>query len=361
MADQSTSTKSTGIDPFNQQITIVTEHGESVELFMSDIHNLTQYAIKVCINYASQLGASFVFLLLLLVLTKREKRRSPIFVFNILALAVNVVRSVLQCLYYTSPWYHPYAVFANDYSRVTRGDYATSATTVILQLVLCICIEISLVMQVHVVCITMERTRRSAVMILSSLVALTTIGLRFALTVVNVQYILRDEGMAFQQRISSAANISTSVSIWFFSIIFCAKLAFAIRNRRRLGLIQFGPMQIIFVMGCQTLIVPSIFSALQYGTTTPYLGSQVPTVVAIFLPLSAIWASVSTNDRNRASRGHDAHHKLLGNYSSDSGMSDTRNNSSSSTRPLTARLSPASHKTSETYTTFSEKREDNLA
>ena len=85
------------------------------------------------------------------------------------------------------------------------------------------------------------------------------------------------------------------------------------------------------------------------------------TVVAIFLPLSAIWASVSTNDRNQASRGHDAHHKLLGNYSSDSDMSDTRNNSSSSSHPLTIPQSPASHKTSETYTTVNGKREDNLA
>jgi pheromone alpha factor receptor len=49
------------------------------------------------------------------------------------------------------------------------------------------------------------------------------------------------------------------ISICVFSSVFCTKLGLAIRSRRSLGLKQFGAMQIIFIMGCQTLTIPGKF------------------------------------------------------------------------------------------------------
>ena len=56
-----------------------------------------------------------------------------------------------------------------------------------------------------------------------------------------------------------ANNITTAMSICWFCAVFVGKLGMSIRERRRLGVGQWGPTQIIFVMGCQTLVVPGMF------------------------------------------------------------------------------------------------------
>ncbi|KAF2087480.1 hypothetical protein K490DRAFT_9374, partial [Saccharata proteae CBS 121410] len=289
------------VDPFYQTVNFTGPDGESVPVPMDDLAAYVEYGIEICINYASQIGASAILFVLLVILTKHEKRRSPIFILNCLSLVVNIVRSVLQCLYFTGPFYNPYATMVFDYSQVPDSAYNISITASVFNLLLLICIEASLVLQLRVVCITMSRRYRAWTMMGSVFVALLAIGFRSALTIENAMAIRDTESFGDYAWLSSASNITTSICICFFSICFCAKLGFAIRNRQRLGLKQFGPMQIIFIMGCQTLIIPSLFSILQYVSDVPEFSSQVLTVVAIFLPLSSIWASASIDSTTMGS------------------------------------------------------------
>lgn len=96
-----------------------------------------------------------------------------------------------------------------------------------------------------------------------------------------------------------------------------------------MGLKKFGPLHVIFIMGCQTLVIPglfappspftnliihkiwywfvrdkklAIFSIIQYYSSIPAMSSNVLTLVAIFLPLSSLWASKTT--RSAASKHH---------------------------------------------------------
>lgn len=55
------------------------------------------------------------------------------------------------------------------------------------------------------------------------------------------------------------SKILFAFNICFFTSIFNFKLWIAIRRREALGLPSFGPLQIIFIMGCQTMIVPGEF------------------------------------------------------------------------------------------------------
>ena len=113
-----------------------------------------------------------------------------------------------------------------------------------------------------------------------------------ALTVQNSQAVLAAEDSSSTIWLQKASIYTITASIVFFSFVFAAQLAFALyRRRRTLGMQQFGPMEIIFIMCCQTLIIPAIFAILQNFTDVPELGSQVLTVTAIFLPLSSMWAA----------------------------------------------------------------------
>ena len=99
----------------------------------------------------------------------------------------------------------------------------------------------------------------------SAAAVLTAVGIRFALVILNIRWNIlavdtsTESQLATVQNLASAANIALMVNITFFSIIFCTKLAHAILQRRKMGMKQFGPMQIIFVMGCQTLVIPGEF------------------------------------------------------------------------------------------------------
>ncbi|KMU88355.1 pheromone receptor PREB [Coccidioides immitis H538.4] len=100
-------------------------------------------------------------------------------------------------------------------------------------------------------------------------------------------------------RVSSLTNILTTVSICYFSTIFVAKLGFAIHARRTLGLTGFGAMQVMFIMSCQSMIVPArrlthdlaIFSILHHFIDAAEMAPLVLTLVTLSLPLSSMWAA----------------------------------------------------------------------
>ena len=254
-------------DPFGQSFTLLLSDSTPFNLSIPDLDDFVLYNVQICINYGAQLGGSLVLLIVLLLLTKPDKRLSPIFIINSISLILNVIRNVLQCLYFTGPFSKVYAYFGQDYSRVPRSAYAISVTATMLTFLLLACVEASLILQVRVVCVTLPRVQRRVMFMLSNLIALIAIGFRFALSVENVHYIVSLLYLSNLKWLESASNITTTISICWFSSVFVSKLAFALNERRKLGLSRFGPMQIIFIMGCQTLIVPGMCSISYINST----------------------------------------------------------------------------------------------
>lgn len=246
-------------DPFNQSFTLLLSDGSPFNLSVPDLDDFILYNVQICINYGAQLGGSLVLLIALLLLTKPDKRLSPIFILNSISLTLNFIRNVLQCLYFTSPFSEVYAYFGQDYSRVSRSAYATSVAATMVTFVLLASIEVSLILQVRVVCVTLRKLHREAIFMLSNLIALLAVGFRFALSVENARYIISLNYLTQLQWLESAANITATISICWFCAVFVIKLASALIERRTLGLSRFGPMQIVFIMGCQTLIIPGMF------------------------------------------------------------------------------------------------------
>ncbi|KAJ5950153.1 Fungal pheromone mating factor STE2 GPCR [Penicillium vulpinum] len=287
-------------DPFTQNLTFHLPNGGDLQVSVKALDIFVMYNVRVCINYGCQFGASFTLLLILLLLTQSDKRRSAVFIMNGLALFFNSGRLLFQVIHFSTGFEQVYPFVSGDYSTVPWTAYAVSIVAVVLTTLVIVCIEVSLVIQVHVVCSTLSRRYRHPILVLSILVALVPIGFRSAWMVVNCSAIVSLVYLEKMWWIESATNICVTISICFFCVIFVTKLGFAIKQRRRLRVREFGPMKVIFVMGCQTMVVPAIFSIIQYYITVPELASNVVTLVVISLPLSSIWAGAALDHARRS-------------------------------------------------------------
>ncbi|OKL63265.1 hypothetical protein UA08_01685 [Talaromyces atroroseus] len=278
-------------DPFEQNITMITGQGAAMHIPIPNFDEHVQEGLTACIDYGSQLGASIVTTILLFLLTRAKKRRSPVFCLNILALLLNTIRLVCQILFYTSAWFESYAFFSGDMSRVSKGDYATSILAAVMTALVELVMEMSLVVQTIVVSTNMPIVFRSMLLAASSLIAATTIGFRMAEMVFNSIVIVAQRTSAPYIWLQKADTILITASICFFSAVFMAKLGYTIYRRKQLGVHQFGPMQVIFIMSCQTMILPAIFSVLQFLSVPIHeINASVLTFVVVSLPVTSIWA-----------------------------------------------------------------------
>lgn len=286
-------------DPYTQNVTMKYRDGGILEVPMAEMNIFVQYNVRVCINYGCQFGASLTLLVILLLLTHADKRGSAVFLLNGLALFFNVMRLLFQVIHFETDFEKIYEYFSMDYSAVPTSAYAISIVSTIFTTIVIVCIEISLVLQLHVVCSTLRRRYRRPLLAFSILVALIPIAFRFFFMVINCKLIISLGYMTTLWWVESATNVSLTVSICFFCVVFVIKLGFAIHQRRQLGVREFGPMKVIFVMGCQTMVAPAIFSIAQYYITVPELNSNVVTLVVISLPLSSIWAGAALKNSRR--------------------------------------------------------------
>ncbi|KAF1833410.1 pheromone receptor [Decorospora gaudefroyi] len=297
-------------DLFAQNFTILLPDGTQMNRTMQELNQYRMYGFHLAINYGAGVGASVMLLLILLLLTRAEKRKSFIFFLNALCLLTNTIRCVLLGCFLTSEFYHPYAVLSGDLERIKGPTLATHVTTNIFTLVVTALVLVSLSLQVWIVCVTTPALQRNIIMGVTTGMACVAFAYKFIVCYYSIKTVLAYEEMTPYLDLFSKSYVTQAVSIWLFSCVFTYKLGYAIVQRRRLNMPQFGPMQIVFIMGCQTMFAPALFSTLQFANTSPEIINNVLTVVCLFLPLSAIWAGV-VNDSDVAGAGKDSHHRLF--------------------------------------------------
>ncbi|KAF7117353.1 hypothetical protein CNMCM5793_006102 [Aspergillus hiratsukae] len=310
-------------DPWRQNITLFTSDGTTVISSLGVADDYMHYMVRLSINHGTQLGACIILLLVLLLLTRPEKRVSSVFVLNVAALLANIVRLGCQLSYYSTGWAGLYALLAGDFSKVSPGAYAGQVMASVFFTLVLICVEISLVLQVQVVCSNLRRQYRILLLGASILAALVPIGIRLAYSVENCIVIMRSGSMDHMQWLESATNIASTVSICFFCAVFVVKLGLAIKMRKRLGVKQFGPMKVIFIMGCQTMTIPALFAICQYFSSIPEISHNLLTLVTISLPLSSIWAGFALDQANSTARSTaSSRHNLWNMLSSEGAVRD---------------------------------------
>ena len=249
----------TSFDPFTQEFTLLDASGVPFNVSLGSVDILRFHGTQECIAMGVQIGACAILLIVLLLLTKPDKRMSAIFILNVLALVCAIIRSVLDSIFWTGPFVSTFAQFGDDFSQVTPGIYASQVTVTVFILLLQLCVEASLCIQAYVVCVNFRRIYRQAILATSVVIGLAAVAVRFALMVENDIYIIQARDVTSLDLLESAVDITTTVCICWFCAIFVGKLGVALHERKKLGMDQFGPMQIIFIVGCQTLLIPGTY------------------------------------------------------------------------------------------------------
>tara|TARA_R110002003_G_scaffold171_5_gene13906 strand:+ start:4938 stop:5918 length:981 start_codon:yes stop_codon:yes gene_type:complete len=248
----------TDFNPWNQTIVLYNSDGSNATVTVEDFNMLRIYAARLGINYGSQIGASLVLLLILILLTRAEKRKSSIFIVNALCLLANAIRCILFSCYATSAMMHPYTLLSGDYTHVKHKDLSIFVATNIFTLIVTVLVMVSLSLQVWVVCVTTMPVHRIVIMGVTTIVACVAVGYKMAFVILTIKQTLNWESMMPYKYLISISYIMQAVAIWLYSCVFTYKLGHAIIQRRKLNMPQFGPMQIVFIMGCQTMLIPGI-------------------------------------------------------------------------------------------------------
>lgn len=265
MSDSSAFVANSTFDPYQQAFILLGPDGVTpVPAFMDELVALQANIMQSAIIYGVQIGLALLLLIIMVLMTQVDKRKSLVFLSNISALGLVAVRNILACAELGGVFYNYYNWQLHYYPVGAALTHAQglSLSAEIVSFFVDAAIYASLVLQVHIVCVTLSSLEKSAVMAISSLVALMAVTLRLTLAIMNGKYLILgiDSTTVAQEeavnRVGSAMNIVSVTSIAFFAAIFIAKLANAIWIRHQLGMPQFGPMQVIFVMGCQTMFVP---------------------------------------------------------------------------------------------------------
>jgi pheromone alpha factor receptor len=248
------------LDRWTQNIYLIDGHGDNVTLSMKDMDAYRLFGFRLAINYGCQVGASIMLLLVLLLLTRAEKRKSYIFVLNASCLFLNTIRCILLCTWVTSGYNNPYSLLVEDYSRITSGDKATQVAQHIITALVTIMVLVSLCSQVWIVCVTTPPLQRNIIMGVTSTIGCVALGYRLAAVYFDTKTSLASQSMDSYLEVVAITYVLQAVSIWVFSCVFICKLGHAMWKRHRLNMPQFGPMQVVFIMGCQTMLVPGTFA-----------------------------------------------------------------------------------------------------
>lgn len=223
------------------------------------------YAVTDAICDSIQSGACFIALIMVLILTKPEKRATVVFIANVTALCSCFIGLLCNAIFYTTVNNDPLPSLAHVYFErpLPTGSVVDPVLSQLLIAVTVIAIEISLLKQaITVTKSTVEGPLRIPLFIFLVCVALAAIVVRLVFTVemVIVQF---DSGFPVHRKMEVATEVTFSISVVLVSIILVWKLSVTILTRRQLGITRSGPTQIIVVMFGQTMIVPGMFTSTQ--------------------------------------------------------------------------------------------------
>lgn len=285
-----------------QNITIITVEGPS-ELSLTNIESFYKYKLLLATFFALRVGCSFVTALMLFLVVKNRTR--PIYILNMTSLFFLFMNSTLYLGYLFSSYSSIASNFTGSYALGTKIETGVSVTCSLFQLLLYTSVLLSLILQVRAVFPQRSASCTTATAVVGAfgLVAFVFNLLFIIGRVINAvdSSIVMFSNSHFALILPTLSQIFIAATIAVTSIILIGKLLFAIRMRQILGLRQFGPMEIIFIMSTQTLVLPLVLYILNSAVNSTIsnvryasgISSLSVLVIVMTLPLSAIWCTTS--------------------------------------------------------------------
>ncbi|KAK0615291.1 fungal pheromone mating factor STE2 GPCR-domain-containing protein [Bombardia bombarda] len=336
----------TAFSPLTQPITILAQDGITpVSIKADEVAAIYRSATSSSINYGSQIGATFLMLLVLLAMTARYRFLKAPAMISVLSLTINLVRVVLLSLFYPSHFMEFYTLVSGDTTFVPPSDYRISVTASLLSIPITILIELALVVQAWSMLRLWPTLWKAIVCGISAVIISLTVGFSFANSIMQVQWILYNTMTPDWPKIIYLALVTASVS--WFCFLFMIRLVMHMWSHRSIlpSLNGLNAMDVLVITNGILMIVPTnryepivIFSSLQFTSQENFeSGSLAQTSVIVLLPLGTLVAQRLANPNfftTTASSSSSKSRSGLGNSAATSTIGSTTVSTINSTRPL---------------------------
>lgn len=223
------------------------------------INNVYKQLVSHCISGSSQIGATAVMLIVVMLLTPHARRKNFIFAVNLVTLLCNLVRVTTYTMYFLAGFSTPRGLLTRTRVDAGTGAYVNSTLSCAFNALTVYLIEASLFWQTYKV-ISPAIKQRNRVMIISASSVAVTAPLITSTLLLGTTLDALWNGKINDSRFQIAETFAFAISICYFSLMFVVKLLSVIRFRRKIGNDKFGAMQVICLMFCQSMIVPGSYS-----------------------------------------------------------------------------------------------------
>jgi len=238
----------------NQSFNLTGLDGTPTTITLPELNTFI-YSMKTsCAIQGFVLGFGSMLFIVLVALTRGERRRQPIYLLNLASLFFICWRAVLDLIIFEGSYQGVGENLLGANLQFGPGTYTPSIMSNLGNPPLYATVLASLVLQVRVV-FSAEPTTRRIVTLILSVAAIVLVAFETTFTVYSIIF-------QFTTLPNAPYWIYTVIRIYFIifvgitGVIFLYKLARAIRRRKRMHQ-PTNPLHILFIFSCQCLIVPS--------------------------------------------------------------------------------------------------------
>lgn len=304
-----------GVQP-SWTVTLTSPDGVNTTESLDYVKQIWVYATSTSINYGSQIGACFIMLVVLLVMTPKSRFKRTTTIIHTLALTINMVRMVLMAYYFTSSWFSMSVWLAGDVSSVDKIDYDNSAAANILSIPVVLLLETALFLQAWSMIQLWPRFWKVTTTMFSFALVLATVAFNIANTITQVQYALRGESTIEVLWIPKTYLALLAASIIWFCFLFISRLLTHMYSNRSIlpSMQTLNAMDVLVITNGFLMLVPGsyphppprpphpltpllvIFAGLEFGIFYNFESATLTqTSVVVVLPLGTLVAQRLAN------------------------------------------------------------------
>lgn len=313
-------------DPRMQTINITGPDGEPFPVPMAEINTANLYLVRVSTVYASQIGACFVMLAVVLAMTPKHRFTRVPTLINIFNLALAVVRLTLLATYFSSSWVEMYTFYSGDVRFVTADDWRISLVATALSIPQTLLVLSALIVQAWSMVQLWPSLCKWPAIAVSTLVSVASFGFKCASVSVQIRVITEpfDVRPLLWIRLTDVSLMTATIA--WFCFLFNVRLVMHMWTNRSILPTTRGltSMDVLVMANGILMLIPVVFTAFQFVDVV-FLesGSLVLTTVVLVLPFAALVAqrlSGNPASQHRGSRDTDENtlgskKRFLDNYS----------------------------------------------
>nr|CAP17766.1 pheromone receptor 2 [Neurospora crassa]CAP17767.1 pheromone receptor 2 [Neurospora crassa] len=277
----------------NQVLFLFDNHGQLLNVTTTYIDVFNDMLLSTTINYATQIGATFIMLAIMLLMTPRRRFKRLPTIISLLALCINLIRVVLLALFFPSHWTDFYVLYSGDWQFVPPGDMQISVAATVLSIPVTALLLSALMVQAWSMMQLWAPLWRALVVLVSGLLSLVTVAMSFANCIFQAKNILYADPLP-SYWVRKLYLALTTGSISWFTFLFMIRLVMHMWTNRSIlpSMKGLKAMDVLIITNSILMLIPVLFAGLEFLDSASGFesGSLTQTSVVIVLPLGTLVA-----------------------------------------------------------------------